>query len=181
MTKIMRALVAVAAFTSLLAASGVASADPASTIVNPPTNPVHTSSVDDPGRIPYQAVFTDAPCAQVGSCVVILPIAPVGKRLVIQQVSAVGFITSATYVQIFVYIPSSGSPTPQSLAGFTNPVPTSLKFFGYTQTVQAYVDAGKQLFAQVSTDGSFTDKSVSITVTGYLLDCSVNQCAPIAP
>ena len=47
-------LIAAASFITLVATSRSVSADPMVTVVNPATNPAHTSSVDDPGRIPYQ-------------------------------------------------------------------------------------------------------------------------------
>ncbi|HET8907728.1 MAG TPA: hypothetical protein VFN11_12270, partial [Ktedonobacterales bacterium] len=45
----------------------------------------------------------------------------------------------------------------------------------------AYADAGSTVTVFISTNGSFNQAASEFVVTGYLLDCTVNQCAPIAP
>jgi len=63
MTRTAYSLIAATAFITLLATNQNVSADPTVTVANPPTNPAHTSSVDDPGRIPYQFFKNQQPCS----------------------------------------------------------------------------------------------------------------------
>jgi hypothetical protein len=48
------------------------------------------------------------------------------------------------------------------------------------QPVQFYVDGGSSFIGFVSADGTAV-VSGDMILTGYLLDCTANQCAPIAP
>jgi hypothetical protein len=54
------------------------------------------------------------------------------------------------------------------------------QIFAFDQLTQVYVDPGTTvavaLFANVTFQGAIT-----YFVSGYLLDCTVNVCAPIAP
>src|SRR5262245_33852459 len=80
MMKLLRSIIAVAGLSFVLPASqSLADNTPRPS----PTNPALTSSVDDPGRIPYQ-VFTFIQCSG-NICLQNLPAAPAGKRLVIQH------------------------------------------------------------------------------------------------
>jgi hypothetical protein len=92
MTKTAYSLIVVAALGAMLPSSW-ALADPSVTVVNPATNPAKTSSVDDPGRIPYQFFKNLQPCVNT-TCQATTPPVPDGKRLVVQHVSAFGALTS---------------------------------------------------------------------------------------
>src|SRR5260370_11411853 len=54
-------------------------------VVNTTSAPVLGSSINEPGRIPYQATITNNTC-NGASCVFETPIVPAGRRLVVQQV-----------------------------------------------------------------------------------------------
>lgn len=146
------------------------------TVTNSAAQPVLTSSVDDPGRTPYQ-FFKNLQLCVATTCQVTTPAVPTGKRLVVQHVSAFGALTSpGNTVEVVV------SAGPTVLSTFAPPVfGTVNQGFAFDQTVLGYADAGSTVTVFISTNGSFQNAASDFVVTGYLLDCSVNQCAPIAP
>jgi hypothetical protein len=173
MTKL--AYIFIAAGSLLVATSGGVFADPTVTVVNPATNPAHTSSVDDPGRIPYQFFKNLQPCSGT-VCQVTTPSVPQGKRLVVLHVSAFGALTTTgNVVEVVV------SANNVMLSTFAPPVFPGGQGFAFDQSVLGYADAGSAVTVFMSTNGSFNSTASSFAVTGYLLDCSVNQCAPMAP
>ena len=151
-------------------------ADPQVTVTNTATNPAKTSSVDDPGRNPYQFFKNLQPCS--GSvCQTTTPAVPAGKRLVVQHVSAFGALTSpGNTVEVVVSTPTA------VLSTFAPPVfGTTNQGFAFDQPVLGFVDAGSTVTVFISTNGSFNQAASDFVVSGYLIDCTVNQCAPIAP
>jgi len=141
------------------------------------------------GRIPYQAkvrVTTGGGgCPSNGVCIFNAPAIPAGKRLVVQHVVvSVGLSTVPTpsppgAIETFIQNGNSDTPGP-ILSSFLVP------FIGLNadvdQAVQFYVDAGETYFVTVIVrGGNGTLFATSFNVTGYLLDCSANQCAKIAP
>jgi hypothetical protein len=147
-------------------------ADPQVTV----TNPAKTSSVDDPGRNPYQFFKNLQPCVH-STCQATTPAVPDGKRLVVQHVSAFGALTSpGNTVEVVVSTPTA------VLSTFAPPVfGTTNQGFAFDQPVLGFADAGQTVTVFISTNGSFDQAASDFVVTGYLLDCKVNQCAPIAP
>jgi hypothetical protein len=145
------------------------------TVLNPATQPAFTRSVDDPGRIAYQASLgVNCPvniAPGVFPCVAAFSTVPTGSRLVIQQVSvrldsadvtlsyAVGIVDNVSF--------------------FSAP---GLEFTIYhNQPILAYLDGGNvpQLTLIVhGTDAGMAQGQASIM--GYLLDCSATPCNPIA-
>lgn len=150
------------------------------TVTNPPTSPAITSSVDDPGRIPYQFLSTQNNCE--GLCLVEVPSIPSGKRLVIQHVSVRGDpiqipLLGRMVVSVFV----SAGPGLSGLVGVSSFIPTIFDdTLAADQAMQLYADEVHHVTVevQVAANGSF---GLFVTVSGYLLDCKVNKCAPIAP
>ena len=175
MTKTAYGLVIAAALTAIFPASRVL-ADPQVTVTNPVSNPAKTSSVDDPGRIPYQFFANLQPCVHT-TCQATTPAVPAGKRLVVQHVSAFGALTSpGNTVEVVVSTPTA------VLSTFAPPVfGTTNQGFAFDQPVLGFADAGQTVTVFISTNGSFDQAASDFVVTGYLLDCTVNHCAPIAP
>ena len=171
-------LIAATAFIALLATNQNVSADPTVTVANPPTNPAHTSSVDDPGRIPYQFFKNLQPCSGT-VCQVITPPVPQGKRLVVLHVSAFGSYRQSSFFQVVVSTNSAMLSTfaPQML---NSPSGTGTGF-AFDQAMLGYADAGSAVTVLMSINGSFDNTATSVTVTGYLLDCAMNQCAATTP
>jgi hypothetical protein len=150
MTRTAYSLIAAASLITLLATNQNVSADPTVTVANPPTNPAHTSSVDDPGRIPYQFFKNLQPCS--GSvCQVTTPPVPVGKRLVVLHVSAFGALTSpGNFVEVVVSINSTMVST------FAPPVlgNPGAQGFAFDQAILGYADAGSAVTVFISANGS---------------------------
>jgi len=68
------------------------------------------------------------------------------------------------------------------LSTFAPPVfGTTNQGFAFDQPVLGFVDAGSTVTVFISTNGSFNQAASDFVVSGYLIDCTVNQCAPIAP
>jgi hypothetical protein len=156
------------------------------TVVNPATGPGLTSSVDDPGRIPYQAQhkFATGDClSALFQCIFNFPAVPAGKRLVAQHIVVSAVLSSGTEADARIVI---GDVVGSHFFVPTVVTPSGTSVLG-DQSVQVYVDGGSSFQAGVFTDGAFAiDPALGVpvvlmTVTGYLLDCTVNECAAIAP
>lgn len=175
MTKTAHRLLMAASLLALLPATrGLA--EPQVTVTNPASNPAKTSSVDDPGRIPYQFFKNLQPCVKT-TCEATTPAVPTGKRLVVQHVSAFGALTSpGNTVEVVVSTPTAVFST------FAPPVfGTTNQGFAFDQPVLGFADAGQTVNVFISTNGSFDQAASDFVVTGYLIDCTANSCAPIAP
>jgi hypothetical protein len=179
-------LLGVLAFTC----AGVSAADTVR-VTNPATEPVLTSRVDEPARVPYQAQLVGATVTCDGgafgtiSCSGSISGAPAGKRLVVQQVSGSLLAnTSPTNAQVVVETLAPAAvyfavPSISSVANVFGGV-----FHGYTSVFQSqqtvYIDGGSPLFVTITLLGSTTAFNGSITVTGYIVDCTATApCMPI--
>ena len=137
MTKTAHCLLMAASLLALLPATrGLA--EPQVTVTNSATNPAKTSSVDDPGRIPYQFFQNLQPCVHT-TCQATTPAVPTGKRLVVQHVSAFGALTSpGNTVEVVVSTPTA------VLSTFAPPVfGTTNQGFAFDQPVLGFADAGQ--------------------------------------
>jgi hypothetical protein len=152
------------------------------TVTNPPTPsaPDFTINTNDPGRIPYQSlvVFDPISGCVVGSsnCVIKFGDVPVGSRLVVQHVSgSISFNGSPTTAGVFV---DDGTDIFKGAVFFSIPAVGVSRF---DQPVLLFIDGGghPQVAANVQ-GGTFTVSGGLINLSGYLLDCTVNRCAPIA-
>jgi len=143
-------------------------------ITNPPTNPVPTSSIDDPGRTPYQS-FLNKNCAGE-QCIFNFPAVPAGHRLVIQHVSSGELVFSGTPTGIQISV--SGHGFAQS--GFLAPFAGQLSLFD--QSVLYYFDSGEKPSVFVGPIGTtfLAPFAQQLMLSGYLIDCTVNKCAAIA-
>jgi len=167
---------------------------PASTTVtNQATNPVPTSDVDNPGRIPYQSTqiaSSGGPGACIGNlpfCRVFFPPVPPNHRLVVLHVSGlVGAATKPTQVNLGAGRQVTAIDGTKRVDSFTDfarqafTVDTS-----FDQSVLLYLDAGDipgvdALTEEVNGASTVNVTFLRINLSGYLVDCSVNKCAPIA-
>ena len=163
---------------------------PASTTVtNQATNPVPTSDVDNPGRIPYQSIQrTDTTCFGTDPlCQVFFPPVPSDHRLVILHVSGlVGAQTKPTQVNIGAgrqRTTSDGRVHVDSLTDFARQAFTVDTSFD--QSVLLYFDAGDipgvdALTEEVNGASSVNITFMKINLSGYLINCKVSKCEPIA-
>jgi hypothetical protein len=148
------------------------------TVMNTTANPASTLDAGTSSRIPYVStqIFT---CAAGGECVPLFTAAPSGFRLVIENVSG-----------DFKLLPGTTIP-PNGELGFNNGVfpawgfsavvgPTNgpNTFARFSQPVKAYADPvdGQPL---VRVDGNWSSFSQTVTLTGYLINCSLTPCPAI--
>jgi hypothetical protein len=104
---------------------------------------------------------------------------PSGHRLVIQHLS--GKVSNAgglTFADVVL-----GEPGP--ILTFESIFPGTISSGNnnvalFDQPVLLYYDAGKQPLAVINFTGTPGSASSNLLITGYLLDCNLAPCAPIA-
>jgi hypothetical protein len=143
-------------------------------VANPATAPVLAVNVNEMGRIPYQSMHT---VTTIGDHQLLCPFStvPSGHRLVVQHVSG----------QMFFNPPAAVTVTLTNLVDYTQlrsifSVPNPQAF---DQPVLVYYDAGENPLVIITTDSqsdSQLQNFVGVTMTGYLVDCSIGPCAAIA-
>ena len=141
-------------------------------VANSAAAPALTSSIDDPGRIPYQSSQTAICTTNV--CFFAFPAVPANHRLVVQRVA--GY-----YPGISANAPARLQLTSSGGTFATVRITPSNSFANvFDLAVLAYIDAGQQpqTYANVES-GTYGGISTSILI-GYMLDCSAAPCAAIA-
>jgi hypothetical protein len=149
-------------------------------VVNPATMPALTSSVDDPGRIPYQATISTSDCAGLAQCQLHTHTVPVGHRLVIQHVSGSLLATNYTGAPFQVLVTNSASSISFFTQGWVSPG-FNYGLTSFDQPVLYYTDSGDYVTIYVDVAGflgTFANAE-TMTLSGYLLDCTASPCAPI--
>jgi hypothetical protein len=145
-------------------------------IVNSATAPAIISSIDDPARIPY-AANASATCGI--QCDILFPAVPAGHRLVVQNITGFAGFTS-TPQSVLV---AAAADLDSKVSYFI--VPSAMgnqgAFSGFNQPVLMYLDAGQKPHVTLQAAGTGYRTIMVSTVTGYLVDCAANQCAPIVP
>jgi hypothetical protein len=156
-----------------LAATGIAAAFAASLaiLVYPVGGAIAAQAtqireVDDPGRIAYES----EQIIGQGQDRFIFPVVPAGHRLVIQHASAIVIFNSA------VSEVTAAVSSPEGFSTFLPPILSNSTRFD--QLVQLYVDAGNHPIVVVGANS--TVSAGNMTLTGYLLDCTIAPCAQIA-
>jgi len=143
-------------------------------VVNPATAPVITSSIDNPARIPY-AASGEAGCSI--QCTIAFPAVPAGHRLVVQYLTGFVGLTSAPQSVLV----AAGADEQISYFIAPSAIGNQGAFSAFVQPVLMYVNAGQTFGLSLQATGTQFRTVMAITVTGYLVDCAANQCAPIAP
>jgi hypothetical protein len=154
-------------------------------VVNPATMPALTSSVDDPGRIPYQ-LLAFSTCTGAASCDFDWPQVPSGYRLVIKRISGTVNVTP-TPGGLLVAISNNAVNNfaeNQFLVPTVNTGTEVTSFFN--EQALLYVNQGNAPHATALVLGgggssTFTSDTQLLFLIGYLLDCTANHCASIAP
>jgi len=151
------------------------------TVANPATTPALTSSIDDHGRTAYQSA-TDVSCVSQ-SCQLAFPtIVPQGKRLVIQYISAQISIAGSGSIPVEVSLYKTNNPVDIShyfiVPATANTVAGLLSVFD--QQVLAYFESGDTVHLGAAVAPPNKVGSMTASAFGYLLDCNVSPCAPIA-
>jgi hypothetical protein len=147
-------------------------------VTNPATAPVLFLNVNDPGRIPYQSEVLGT--CDANACITFFPVVPANHRLVIQHFSGEITFSGSPSPLAAVLRGAAGFGPAQSSSMVTANIPAQGPFHAtslFDQSVLLYFDAGKQPLTQVSAPNiQFAD----ITLTGYMLDCTIAPCAAIA-
>ena len=132
-------------------------------------------NIDEPGRIPYQAVAR-GDCSQFNCSASFNPV-PAGHRLVLRQVS--GELTTSVTAPDTTKVLGTIQNAPGSFLRFTAAPFAGFLAGVFDQAVEFYVDAGQVPEVDVDIVG-VNPSSFRATLVGYLLDCSQAPCAPIA-
>ena len=147
-------------------------------VANTATNPVNSVDVDRSSRIPYKSSssFGGTPTGcYIGQF--LCPFnsftpAPVGYRLVVQNVSAQLVVGSGTPVP-FGYVNSSGG----QIASFVGTYAGD-NFAVINQQITSYHNAGDTPYLLITADW-YGLSAATVTLTGYLENCSVTGCPPV--
>jgi hypothetical protein len=139
--------------------------------------PLPVYNVDAIGRIPYQKVASmSGQCFNLTNCDFSFGAVPAGHRLVVQHITGIGqFNAEPTKVSV-VALNTQGQPIMDFFA------PINGVASAFDQSVLFYVDAGFNVFVTMAAGPqTFAGGNLSqnIALTGYLLDCTIANCAPI--
>ena len=154
------------------------------TVTNPATAPVFFRNVDDPGRTPYES---PAQCV-VGNnnslCSAIFGAVPPNHRLVVQHVSP-NVIVSPNIGVVSVAVSRGLFNTFSNFTMTVSPISITSGMANSDKPVLGYLDAGDRVtVTAIMYSDRVSDASViaggEVVISGYLLDCSVAPCAPIA-
>jgi hypothetical protein len=143
-------------------------------VANPATAPVLFVNVNDPGRIPYQALAS-ANCSGGISCEADFATVPANHRLVIQHLTGYLEYTGPPSQPLLVQLFEPGGKS-QFMVTASAPL-GPLNQSAFDQSVLLYVDAGTAPKVVLTGSGLF---AAQFTATGYMLDCTVAPCAAIA-
>jgi hypothetical protein len=150
------------------------SGTPTVNVATPSGAPLMVVNLSDRGRTPYQAT-TNMPCGN-GGCNGSFPAVPSGHRLVVEHLSASFLGTAQSPVVASVFSPSPGG----FLLSFVVPLQAGGTAAAFDQPILVYFDAGIQPSAGLSSLTAPMLGGGTISLSGYLVDCTLGPCAPIA-
>jgi len=143
-------------------------------VMNSKSAPAMIRDTDGAARTPYHVTMNGTDCGPPCS----FPNVPANKRLVITHFDAlVDLNVSQENLTDMTLTNSSGN---QSVFPLFSSLPpdAGIKVFLSSRAVEFYVDAGDNPVAFFDELDSGGVAPVSVTLTGYLVDCT-NSCAPI--
>jgi hypothetical protein len=146
-------------------------------VLNTSAGPVLNSRIDDPGRVPYLASINPN-CSAGFLCDFNFPTVQAGRRVVIQQVSALlSFGSNPTGVFGSVI-------TPGAQIDFNSPPTSNGTVAQFGQPLLCYFDAGQSPTVRLYSGGGSAAAPFSgaqlLTLAGYELDCNAAPCAAIS-
>ncbi len=142
---------------------------------SPAALPLPIINVEDPGRIPYQAVVLGK--CNGTACSATFNAIPAGHRLVVQHVSAQ--ITTLDPVPDGTRVWAGLGNKVQFTSFAASPFIPGVFLGSFDQPVQFYVDGGQTPVMDIKIGVSQFDTFVP-TLIGYELDCTKVSCAPFA-
>ncbi len=144
-------------------------------VLNTAAAPALNSSINDRGRIPFIAGFSNS-CSGTLCSTTFLSV-PAGHRVVIEHISgALVFNTAPT--QVIGFVRDSQNTTSQ--IQFNVILPSGNVAF-FDQPVLYYVDGGHNPLIQFTSNANFNPAAgQNLTLIGYEVDCNAAPCSPIA-
>jgi hypothetical protein len=139
--------------------------------------PTPVVAVDEPGRVPFQTRVagynTDSCTVDPNYCQFSAGTVPAGHRLIVKQIG-VSAALSPNPTWMLVQVGGNQHWVPYSL-----PV-TASGAFGQVETL-VYIDGGESIDLAFNSDGTpLTGFVQSMYIAGYMIDCTVSPCSPIA-
>jgi hypothetical protein len=144
------------------------------------TTPVSVTSLDDPGRHPFEATAGDT-FESVGEFAIAdFPLVPAGKRLVLEYVSVLARIPSGQRLLQVELTPLASNaihllPAP-TFTG-TGAITPLLDHYVTSQDLRLYVAGNSQLRVVAERDSTLGHGTLLVSISGYLIDCSASPCS----
>jgi hypothetical protein len=133
-------------------------------------------NADEPGRVPYQQTLEFGPnstiCLGGLFCVLSFPPVPSGKRLVVEQVSALIAVSGGQvhYLTLGDQFLTNGGNVAILQPNF---VPAyNGRFLATTQQVRAYYEPEATPKLKIAVTNGFSNFRSNVTLTGYLIDAT---------
>jgi hypothetical protein len=157
-----------------------------------PPKPAITSSIDDPGRSPYQEQKTVS-CTTPPVCTVTFtPVVP--NRAVIQRITGIVNLSSTPTANLaLITLDSLNIDTTKparTQSWYTHSLPLAntnglpITLFTFDNPVLAYFGAGLQFttpMVSITSLNSNTISNVTVTISGYYVDCLAALCGNPKP
>jgi hypothetical protein len=146
-------------------------------VVNTTANPVIVSNMNDPGRIPYESEQSGTPAlCNVGSCKIVFPAVPANHRLVIDHITGVVGSGAPANSPLLVNGGCNFGCTGSNFF-IVQSAPSPFSDFVFDVPVHLYYDATVAPVMFLSSNANLAN--ATMTLSGYVLDCSSAPCAAI--
>jgi hypothetical protein len=150
-------------------------------VVNTNTNPVQSADVEKMARIPYQSSYRTTTCTGVTNCFFSFTAAPAGYRLVVTNLSGLfelsnsatapptGLIEGSSFLNVFAFTATNGQ------------IFNGTVIAGINQPVRMVFDSdeGNPVAFVYGDYPSITGLPSTMTLSGYLENCSITGCPTI--
>jgi hypothetical protein len=154
-------------------------------VQNPASNPAPVAVTNDPGRSAYQSTrsvvvpFNFCGDTDTHVCFLQFPAVPAGHRLVVQNISG-EFVFNAAPKSIKVTLTHGGAGFTNGIAAFLAPSAIDGSSL-FSQPTLLYISEGEIPVVSIFVNGATIDQTTqTVTLSGYMLDCSAISCAPVA-
>jgi hypothetical protein len=151
-------------------------------VMNTTSAPAITVDAEKLARIPYQSKASSSNCAAgVGTCQLSFTPAPAGYRLVAQHITAFYWLAPGTTQPPFLYLEDASLNTlaaaPATIvSGYDGAIVMAV----LNQDIQMFFDSSDGGLVSVNS-GNFAGPGFpeTVTLTGYLENCSITGCPAI--
>jgi hypothetical protein len=145
-------------------------------VMNTSSAPAIASVIDERARIPYDSVqLLPNACTGAAFCNITFGAIPANHRLVVQHVSGNLTVTGANAMIVDLLCTNCPAFTYSSFFS-----PTAGGISAFDAPVLAYFDVGVQPNVFVAGNTFTGTNAGTITLSGYMIDCSAAPCAAIA-